>query len=194
MREAQIDERDRKDYFTPSTSLFFDYCASVASRYGIDVPDQILQCEVTDLEYSNQPELSRSSYHNDNGHGDNKIFTLTTSNGEMIHARTVVLAIGPGHGPPSADPKNIPWPLSGEERTAACHSMEIREFPSESVKEKIRGHRDTNIVIVGGGLSSAQIADMAVRKGIRKVWLLMRSGLKGIRKPPEGKKAWLNLR
>ncbi|KAG9563906.1 FAD binding domain-containing protein, partial [Aureobasidium melanogenum] len=30
-----IDERDRKDYFTPSCSLFHDYCECVIDRYGL---------------------------------------------------------------------------------------------------------------------------------------------------------------
>lgn len=178
-REVPIDERDRKDYFTPSTSLFFDFCSDIASRYNLDLPDQIVQCEVTDIEYSTHSELSHSSYHGNCGHDNNKVFTVTISNGKQIHARTVVLAIGSGYGPPSTNPKNLPWPLTDEERMAACHSMEIRTFPSPRVKARIQRHEETNIVIVGGGLSSAQIADMAVRKGVTKVWFLLRSGLKG---------------
>lgn len=43
----------------------------------------------------------------------------------------------------------------------------------------IQQRRETNVVVVGGGLSSAQIVDMAVRKGVTKVWFLMRSEFKG---------------
>lgn len=62
---------------------------------------------------------------------------------------------------------------------AACHSMEIRSFPSENVRNKIKRREETNIVVVGGGLSSAQIVDMAIRKGVRRVLFLLRSELKG---------------
>lgn len=58
--------------------------------------------------------------------------------------------------------------------------MEIRSFPSPHVQRKIQRRQETNVVVVGGGLSSAQIVDMAVRKGVRKVWFLMRSELKGM--------------
>lgn len=47
------------------------------------------------------------------------------------------------------------------------------------MQRKIRQRKETNVVVVGGGLSSAQIADMAIRKGITRVWLLMRSEFKG---------------
>lgn len=57
--------------------------------------------------------------------------------------------------------------------------MEIKTFPSANVKDKIQRRQQTNVVVVGGGLSSAQIVDMAIRKGVTKVWFLMRSDMKG---------------
>jgi cation diffusion facilitator CzcD-associated flavoprotein CzcO len=57
--------------------------------------------------------------------------------------------------------------------------MEIKTFPSANVKNKIQRRQQTNVVVVGGGLSSAQIVDMAIRKGVTKVWFLMRSDMKG---------------
>ena len=105
------------------------------------------------------------------------MFTITTSTGEKFYSRTVVLAIGPGGAGVS---KIHPWkPTSEQEGSAACcHSMEIKQFPSPGVAQKIQRRQETNVVVVGGGLSSAQIVDMAVRKGVTKVWFLMRSGLK----------------
>lgn len=92
----------------------------------------------------------------------------------MLHARAVVLAIGPGVT------KILPFqPATPEEKSGCCHSSEIRDFPSPNVQRKIRQRKETNIVIVGGGLSSAQIADMAIKKGVTRVWLLMRSEFKG---------------
>ncbi|KAJ5327605.1 uncharacterized protein N7506_010707, partial [Penicillium brevicompactum] len=163
---GEIDERDRKDYFSPSTGLFADYCASIIDRYSLDEPGQILQCEATDLSYD---------YLSDNS--DSKVFTITTSAGKKFYSRTVVLAIGPGGAGVS---KNFPWKPSSEQEGAAacCHSMEIKQFPSPGVRDKIQRRQETNIVVVGGGLSSAQIVDMAVRKGVTKVWFILRSGLK----------------
>lgn len=53
-------------------------------------------------------------------------------------------------------------------------------FPSLNVQRKIQQRRETNVVVVGGGLSSAQIVDMAIRKGVSRVWFLMRSDFKGM--------------
>lgn len=165
---GEIDERDRKDYFSPSTDLFSDYCSSIIERYGLDEPGQILQREATDLSYN---YLSDSS--------DSKVFTVTTSTGEKFYSRSVVLAIGPGGAGVS---KIYPWkPSTEQEGTAACcHSTEIKSFPSPNVQNKIQRRQETNVVVVGGGLSSAQIVDMAVRKGVTKVWFLLRSGMKGM--------------
>ncbi|KAJ5550978.1 hypothetical protein N7461_005676 [Penicillium sp. DV-2018c] len=163
---SEIDERDRKDYFSPSTDLFSDYCSSIIQRYALDEPGQILQREATGLSYD---YLSDSS--------DEKVFTIDTSSGEKFYSRTVVLAIGPGGAGVS---KVYPWKPSTEEEGASgcCHSMEIKTFPSTNVQGKIQRRQETNVVVVGGGLSSAQLVDMAIRKGVTKVWFLMRSGLK----------------
>ncbi|KAL4896981.1 hypothetical protein BDV59DRAFT_198429 [Aspergillus ambiguus] len=160
--DNEIDERDRKDYFSPSTELFADYCESIVRRYGLDEPDLIQQREATDICYDFHAELSPAD----------KIFTVTTADGRRFYSRAVVLAIGPGMT------KIFPFPLSADEQQGACHSTEIRAFPSVNVRRKIQQRQQTNLVIVGGGLSSAQIVDMAVRKGVSKVWLLMRSDFK----------------
>ncbi|KAJ5648461.1 hypothetical protein N7490_004833 [Penicillium lividum] len=168
---VEIDERDRKDYFSPSTDLFADYCNSIIDRYGLDHPEQIQKQEVVDMKYD---------YPSDRGDepvSDDRIFTLTTASGLKFYSRAVVLAIGAGGAELS---KIFPWkPSSPEEGSnACCHSMEIKTFPSPNVRAKVQRRQETNVVVVGGGLSSAQIVDMAVRKGVTKVWFIMRSGLK----------------
>lgn len=164
---VEIDERDRKDYFSPSTGLFEDYCSSIVSRYGLDHPGMILHREVADIKYDVHPDFPGVD-----SERDSKIFTVTTTTGDTFYARAVVMAIGPGRT------KILPFQPSDEEKQGCCHSTEIREFPSPNVKRKIQQRRGTNVVVVGGGLSSAQIVDMAVRKGVSKVWFLMRSDFK----------------
>ncbi|PWY92482.1 hypothetical protein BO70DRAFT_384017 [Aspergillus heteromorphus CBS 117.55] len=149
--EVEIDERDRKDYFSPSTGLFADYCGSIVSRYGLDSPDMIRQCEVEDIKYDYHPEMSPTD----------KIFTVTAADGTRFYSRVVVLAIGPGRT------KILPFQLTAEERNGACHSTEIRAFPSPNVKAKIRQRQETNVVV-----------DMALRKGVTRVWFLLRSDFK----------------
>ncbi|KAL1974061.1 hypothetical protein VTN31DRAFT_5621 [Thermomyces dupontii] len=162
-REVEIDERDRKDYYSPSTKLFADYCASIAERYGLDEPDQrgqILHTDVHDIKFGPLPGSTT------------ELFTISTSRG-TFHSRAAVLAIGPGHI------KNLPWNLSPEEQTGACHSADMGgEFANAHVRGKIARGEPTNVVVIGGGLSSAQIVDLVVRKGVTKVWYIMRSDLK----------------
>ncbi|KAL4791826.1 hypothetical protein BDV19DRAFT_392752 [Aspergillus venezuelensis] len=160
--DTEIDERDRKDYFSPSTGLFRDFCGSVVERYGLGAPGLIAEGEVVDIWYDYVEELDSAK----------KMFTVTTKDGNKFYARAVVLAMGPGAR------KILPFPLSAEEAEGACHSGEIRAFPSPTVKRKIQQRQETNVVVVGGGLSSAQIADMAIRKGVTKVWFLVRSDFK----------------
>ncbi|RAL15511.1 FAD binding domain protein [Aspergillus homomorphus CBS 101889] len=156
--EPEIDERDRKDYFAPSTRLFADYCQTIVARYRLNTPGLIRQSEVVDIQYGD--------------HAEGKIFTVTAADGSKHYSRTVVLAIGPG------SQKIFPFPLSPAEQHGACHSADIRGFPSPNVAAKIRRRQPSHLVVVGGGLSSAQIVDMAVRRGVTKVWLLMRSEYK----------------
>ncbi|KAK5800368.1 hypothetical protein VI817_002580 [Penicillium citrinum] len=168
---GEIDERDRKDYYSPSTDLFTDYCNSIVSRYGLDEPGQILKQEVTGITYDYLPERGDVPVSN------SKIFTVTSSTGQKFYSRAVVLAIGAGG---ASMTKIFPWKPSTEEEgaSACCHSMEMKVFPSINVKNKIQSRRQTNVVVVGGGLSSAQLVDLAVKKGVTKVWLLMRSDFK----------------
>lgn len=98
-----------------------------------------------------------------------KIFTVRTNEG-VHHAKTVVLATG-------GNPPQIPdMPVEGTE--AVTHAMQLKEMPSPRVRAKLDARLSANIVVVGGGLTSAQLADLAIRRGVTKVWLLMRGPLK----------------
>ena len=160
--EPEIDERDRKDYYSPGTDFFLDYCRSIACRYGLDEQGQILKHEVDDIKFDYVSHLPTVD----------KVFRVTTTNGNVFHSRAVVLATGPGNE------KNYPWQLSPDEKMGVTHIFDIKTLPSQNVKQKINDRRETNIVVVGGGLTSAQISDVVIRKGVTKVWLLMRSNLK----------------
>lgn len=164
--EPLIDERDRKDYYTPSTTLFFSHCKRVISHYHL--PDNLVEQEsVHDIIYD----------YFDSIHPTSKIFKVqaNTSASEIktYYAKTVVLAVGAGN------PPSIPGLLPHERIEGACHAMQIKTFPDSSVARKIQAKRETNIMVVGGGLTSAQIADLAIRKGVTRVWHVMRGPLKG---------------
>ncbi|KAI1300567.1 FAD binding domain-containing protein [Xylaria venustula] len=154
-----IDERERKDYFVPSTPLFFSHCDCLVDRYKLS--DAILSQEkVEDIRYDIVRDYS----------DEEKIFCVKTNKG-CHYAKIVVLAVG-GSAP------QIPFPLSTEEMEGATHAMHIKTFPSLHVQKKMETKARTNLLVVGGGLTSAQISDLAIRRGVTKVFLIMRGPLK----------------
>lgn len=154
-----IDERDRKDYYTPSRSLFRDYCECVIDRYGLR-QDLIRQERIEDIDFGIVKHISDVD----------EVFTVRSDKG-VHYARSVVLAVGAGNAPsmPAGVAKNS---------EPCCHAMQIRNFPDPSVKAKMKEGKPVNIAVVGGGLTSAQVADLAVRHGAAKVWHLVRGRLK----------------
>ncbi|KAJ2977400.1 hypothetical protein NUW58_g7822 [Xylaria curta] len=154
-----IDERDRKDYYVPSTPLFFSHCECVADRYQLN-DDMISQEQVEDICYDYVREFS----------DEQKIFSVKTNKG-CHYGKIVVLAIG-------GNPPRIPSPLTTEEMEGATHAMHIKTFPPSYVQQRIAAKVETNVLVVGGGLTSAQIADLAIRRGVTNVWLIMRGPLK----------------
>ena len=161
----EIDERDRKDYFTPSAEIFHNYCQDVAQRYSLK--NLVEQTEVSSIDFG---------YHDDcEEHPGTKVFKVTTTSGTIKFAKVVVLAIGAG-GKPA-----MPWQLSAAEREGACHSTQLPKqmfFPKSLVQKKV-ARIPTAIVIIGGGLTSAQIANKCIENGVERVFVLMRGPLKG---------------
>lgn len=158
-RGTSIDERDKQDYYTPSTGLFDDYCKDCVDRYRLD--KLVSQADVTSIQYDEFEDGDRPG----------QCFTVQSSLGKH-YARAVVLAIGPGV--PS------PIPVSPLESEGACHSSRLAGLGpfAPHVHARIAAKRSTNVVVIGGGLTSAQIADMALRKGGSKIYHIMRSDYK----------------
>lgn len=174
---ADVDERDRKDYYTPSSALFEAHCDEVAQRYRLG-SELVRQEKVVDIEYDDLDVFQCAEQHatipDDASTDDNKIFRVVTDKG-VRYARVVVLAIGPGNAP------SIP-PVAGLSSCSSHkgfdHALRVKQFPPLYVMNKIKQHVPTNILIVGGGLTSVQLADLALKRGVKKVWLLMRGGVK----------------
>jgi lysine/ornithine N-monooxygenase len=163
-QEARVDinVRERNDYYNPSTSLFCDHCEKVAARYNLS-SNMIRKEALQHLDYDEVKGISIDG---------EKLFTVT-SNKVRRYARTVVLAVGP------ANVAKIPHiPSMPEKLPQTCHSMHIAEFPDPVVKARIAAKRTTNVLVVGGGLTSAQLTDLAIRKGVTKVWHIMRGPLR----------------
>lgn len=176
-RTPDVDERDRKDYFVPKTDLFDAHCEEVVRRYGLR-KDILRQERVMDIEYDKASafgDMEHDSVISDDGSDDDrKVFQVTTDQGVRF-ASVVILAIGPGNMP------SIP-PVLGMPSTSPhegfAHAMQLKQFPPAHVKAKTLACRTTNLLIVGGGLTSIQLADLALQRGVSKVWLLMRGPLK----------------
>lgn len=100
-----------------------------------------------------------------------KVFRIETDK-SFYYSRTAVLAVGPANEP------RVPQYSGVDNPEATTHAMKIREFPSWPIQDKIAVKKTTNILVVGGGLTSAQLADLAIRRGVTRVWLIMRGPLK----------------
>ncbi|KAM0482503.1 hypothetical protein ACHAPX_003021 [Trichoderma viride] len=168
-QEARIDInlRERNDYYTPSQSLFRDHCEQVADRYNLG--EKLIRKEtLQDIDFGDVKGVSIDGA---------KLFTITTDATRRYYAKTVVLAVGPANTP------RIPFlpstsPTPSGELLQACHSMQIKDFPDPLVQSRIAAGRCTNVLIIGGGLTSAQLAVLALRKGVTKIWHLMRGPMR----------------
>lgn len=109
-------------------------------------------------------------------HEGQTIFEIKTADGNSYYARYVISAVGHANTP------CIPCSLQGCAE-GACHSSQIAQAGSvlcPHLSERIKKRIPTKAIICGGGLTSAQIADVAIRSGIDKVYLMCRGGLKGM--------------
>ncbi|KAG5927495.1 hypothetical protein E4U42_002172 [Claviceps africana] len=156
-----INLRERNDYYTPSQSLFCDHCEHVASRYSLK-SDLIRKDTLTNLDYGTVRGVSVD---------DQPIFTVETAT-KTFYSKAVVLAVGPANKPEI--PRMPSMPADLQNLRQACHSLQIDVFPDPVIQQRIAAGRATNVLIVGGGLTSAQLTDLAIRKGVTKVWHIMR--------------------
>ncbi|KUJ21073.1 uncharacterized protein LY89DRAFT_704999 [Mollisia scopiformis] len=154
-----IDERNRQDYFRPSQALFRDYCQETVERYGLS--GIVEKSRVLFISYDRSTTL----------------FTVQSSTGKK-EARTAILAIGSGQEPriPFDSPfHNIP------NTPAVRHIFDCFPPNSDSILPPpvLTGlsHSKT-IAIIGGGLTSAQIAQVASYQNISKIHLILRGPLK----------------
>lgn len=172
-----VDERDRKDYFTPSTNLFTSHCEEVIRRYGLG-PEMLRQERVMDIRYEEASSFDGAEHDSvisdEASDEDKKLFCVKTDKSSH-YAHIVILAVGPGNAPAIPCIPGLPTHSPHEGYT---HAMQIKHFPPPHVTAKIKARRSTHMLIVGGGLTSIQLADLALARGISKVHLLMRGPVK----------------
>lgn len=159
--EDVINLRERNDYYTPSRSLFCDHCEQVSSRYRLS-SGLVKREELQDIDYGQVTGVSIDGQ---------MLFTVTTGKVRR-YAKTVVLAVGPANSPQI--PRLRSLPLDETYLRQACHGMQIKEFPDPVIMARMNAGHTTKVLVVGGGLTSAQLSDLAIRRGVTKVWHIMR--------------------
>ncbi|TIB64911.1 hypothetical protein E3P77_02891 [Wallemia ichthyophaga] len=166
--EDPINERYREDFQTATSGCFFDFCRDdIEKYYGLD--GVVEHGEITNLSYD---------YHDEN-HPE-KLFKVIKQDGEHALAKTVVLAIG------NNNCANLPTYLSdktthnnnqiGLEGEGWCHTSVFARpgytFPGPALQKP-----GSRLLVIGGGLTSAQVVDKAYKNGVRDITLLIRSDI-----------------
>jgi len=177
---AEINERDRSSYARPSSGVFRDFCEKeLVERYRLD--SVLRQETVKSISYGDLHIRTE---------GRGRGFKVMTKEGKQYGAKYVVMSIGGQESP--AIPKCIA-DFTHEESVARtedkkahqgpgwCHSRCFSYGGTHEFKQAVKNSKITHhgtIVVIGGGLTSAQIADLAIRKGASKVILICRGYLK----------------
>ncbi|BGP28498.1 hypothetical protein JCM10296v2_000233 [Rhodotorula toruloides] len=191
-RAALANERERQDYWRPSSPLFHTFIQDdLVERYV--VASLITHATVTSLSYGTIHVVGEEPQ-------QGFVIRSVRPDGtvEVRGAKAVVMAIGPSSmpfvptvlraalpsSPPCAYPANGPTPWREEEICGPgwCHSSAFaspgcRPLNGE-LGEKVRRGGKTHVVVVGGGLTSAQIVDSLLSQGVSSVTLVCRSRIK----------------
>lgn len=158
-----INMRDWKDYYRPSTPLFHDYCHDIITRYNLHnvvQKETVLDIKYTDIVVTGTKESGKG-------------FVIKT-NKATYGCKICILATG------HKGKTNYPIkPFSDHhDLTRACHTSHIFQnqvkFPPPVLTER----KSSSLVIVGGGLTAAQLAHVAITLGVSKVYMLLRGPLK----------------
>lgn len=155
----EVNQRNWKDYFRPSTKLFRDYCQEIINRYNLENVVKKGKCKM----------IERDTLLVGNETIDG--FTITTEDGRTFGSRAVVVSCGP-IGKPNYCPDCFP---DGSCHTSHLFTRQVDFIPTETLNQRLS---DATTVVVGGGLTSAQICDALIRRGAQKVILLCRGELK----------------
>ncbi|KAJ3090323.1 hypothetical protein HDU96_003447, partial [Phlyctochytrium bullatum] len=152
-------------------SLFRAFCASLVDRYFLH--DLVERGHVTSIEPlragSDDPLFAVSFWH------DGREVT--------VHARHVVAAVGNTNIP--AVPAWVAGAVEGEDEAKGriVHAAELMAKGAVAVPRVLEermgsGRAPTRLLVVGGGLTSAQLTDLGVRRGFDEVVLISRSKLR----------------
>ncbi|KAI0034645.1 hypothetical protein K488DRAFT_83827 [Vararia minispora EC-137] len=192
-----VNERERRDYFAPSLALFRGFVdEDIVARYGLDGawlepthafapsmtdrtsrPVSLVKAEATALEWG---ELHVEGW--DRLHGF--CLTLSGTDGETykIGAKAIVCANGAGGVPAipaqlrAASPPTSPTVT--DSGPGWCHSSALARPDIQFPPPTSLPSSAAPLVVLGGGLTSAQLCDLALRRGVARVVLSLRGHMK----------------
>lgn len=156
-----VNMRDWRDYYRPSTGLFKDFCLDIIERYKLH--DIVVKDTVTCIVYTDIIIEETGNFE--------KGFIITTSRGKVYGCKYCVVASG--------HKGKINY--QEEDLSRSCHTTHIFErkveFPDKNLIMKAK-RGGGSVVVVGGGLTSAQIASVLANKGVKNIYLLFRGRIK----------------
>ncbi|CAI5757361.1 unnamed protein product [Candida verbasci] len=158
---VDINMRDWRDYYRPSTKLFHDYNEEIVTRYNLQ--NCVRQDEVSYIEY----KLLQS------GENIGKGLVITTKSGKQYGCKIGIVSTG-HFG-------DINYPIKPFNNTKnTCHTTHLFQNKVKFLDDHyFKNRKSKNIVIVGGGLTSAQLAHVACQDPtVKSVTLLFRSPIK----------------
>lgn len=168
---VEIDRRNWQDYYRPGTKLFKDFCQSIIERY--DLENVVRKAEVIDIKYGGINKIMLNG-EVETGMG----FQIETAEGDIFGAKVAIMAAGP------AGDINYPL-LAGVDNQfplGSCHSSHLFsrqvEVPNAKVLSKIQKGKPTEVVVIGGGLTSAQFTEKLINEGVDKVHFITRGEIK----------------
>ncbi|KAL0958083.1 hypothetical protein HGRIS_000259 [Hohenbuehelia grisea] len=159
---TDINERDRKDYFRPSSHLFFDFCDRIVDDYGLH--DNLLPAHGVDI-------ASARIHVRGTGCLPESGMAIKLQDGRTIGAKAAVLAVGINSQPRLPDCIH----------TSSDHITHTGQIPLKGLvqtllQSKIRSPQTfTRVLVIGGGLTSAQIVHGLVEAGVDQVVLVTRN-------------------
>lgn len=166
---VEVDRRDRTDYYRPGSKLFEDFCSTLVTRYGLD--NVVQKATVMNIRYTLINKIGADKVESKMG------FAVETSEGETFGCEYCIGAIGLSG--------KINYPINGlgdHFPYGSCHTTHLFQnqiqLPPEKTMERIQEGKHTEMAIVGGGLTSAQLTELVLSKGVDKVHLIIRGEIK----------------
>lgn len=166
---VDVNMRDWRDYYRPSTQLFKKFCEDIVTRY--DLSDRILQDEVLNVKYGNLHVVDKGYL----GPG----FCIKTRRNRILAGKVCIIANG------HTGKINFPIKPFGEDldiQKNCCHTSHIFsgkvQVPASCIKEKIDKREKSQVVVIGGGQTAAQIIDALIKEGVEKIYMITRDRMK----------------